>query len=112
MKDDVAIGSEVLVSTGATVSGTLWTSASAGYTFMTPNSSTSAASFTFVAQDLAAPPTVQATTDAVYGYLQAVRALDRIDISVPEIASALSITRPAVIKALEALREKGVKFKS
>jgi hypothetical protein len=67
--------------------------------------------------NIAAPDYQTSTTqrkvvDAVYGYIQAVRALDRTNVTVPEISSALSIPRPEVISALRDLKEKGVKFKT
>jgi hypothetical protein len=57
-------------------------------------------------------PDTRAMTNAVYGYIQAVRALDRTDVSVTEISSALALPPAAVINALKNLKEKGVKFKT
>ncbi len=52
----------------------------------------------------------EATVNAVYGYLQAVRALNRDNVSVNEISSALTLPRPSVINALSQLRDRGVKY--
>ena len=48
--------------------------------------------------------------NAVYGYIQAVRALGRERISTSEIASALAIPISSVAGAIDALKEKGVKI--
>jgi hypothetical protein len=50
--------------------------------------------------------------NAVYGYLQAIRSLDRTDVTVPEISAALALPLPEVINALKNLRGKGVKIKA
>lgn len=47
--------------------------------------------------------------DAVYTYIQAVRALGRTTINTSEIASALGIDRRKVEAAAAALKDKGVK---
>lgn len=51
-----------------------------------------------------------AAVNAVYGYLKAVRALNRDNVSINEISSALTLPRPAVINALSQLRDRGVKY--
>ncbi len=48
--------------------------------------------------------------NAVYGHIRAVRALGRTEILPSEIAAALSIPPSAVIEALTALQNKGIKF--
>jgi hypothetical protein len=52
----------------------------------------------------------KALENAVYGHIRAVRALGRKQISASEIASALSLPVTDVVKALVALRSKGVKI--
>ena len=47
--------------------------------------------------------------DAIYGHVQAVRALGRKEISVAEVARALGLTDADVVRALPLLRTKGVK---
>lgn len=47
--------------------------------------------------------------DAIYGHVQAVRALGRNEISVAEVARALGLTEMDVMRALPFLRTKGVK---
>jgi hypothetical protein len=51
----------------------------------------------------------RALENAVYGYLQAVRALGRTEISASEIAAALSLPITEVMITLKALGSKGVK---
>jgi hypothetical protein len=61
----------------------------------------------------ASPPTAPSTRaleNAVYGHIRAIRALGRTKISASEIATALSLPIRDVIKALNALRSKGVKI--
>ena len=48
--------------------------------------------------------------NAVYGHIQAVRALGRTEITASEIAAALSVPVLDVINALAALTSKGVKI--
>ena len=45
-----------------------------------------------------------------YGYIRAVRALDRTEIFPSEIASALGLSTAVVLKALEVLQSKGIKL--
>jgi len=52
----------------------------------------------------------KAIENAVYGHIRAIRALGRMQVTVSEIAAALSIPQAAVIQALGALRDKGVKL--
>jgi hypothetical protein len=47
--------------------------------------------------------------DAIYGHVQAVRALGRNEISVSEVARALGLSDADVMQALPLLRTKGVK---
>jgi hypothetical protein len=47
--------------------------------------------------------------DAIYGHIQAVRALGRNEISVAEVARALGLSDAEVMQALPLLRTKGVK---
>ena len=52
----------------------------------------------------------KAIENAVYGHIRAIRALGRTQVTVSEIAAALSIPQTAVVQALGALRAKGVKL--
>jgi hypothetical protein len=52
----------------------------------------------------------KALENAVYSYIRAVRALGREQVTASEIASALSLSVSDVVKALVALRNKGVKI--
>lgn len=52
----------------------------------------------------------RALENAVYGHIQAVRALGRTEISASEIAAALSLPIRDVMSALNALQSKGVKI--
>ena len=47
--------------------------------------------------------------NAVYSYLQAIRALNRTRVTTSEIASALSVQEAAVVSVISALKVKGVK---
>jgi hypothetical protein len=47
--------------------------------------------------------------NAVYGYLQALRALNRTRVTTSEIASALSVQEAVVISVISAMKVKGVK---
>jgi hypothetical protein len=81
-----------------------------GYSTLPSNSSHT--TVTVVTTPPVETPDIVATTNAVYGYLQAIRALDRTNVSIPEISTALSIPHADVITALQKLKEKGVKYKS
>ncbi len=56
------------------------------------------------------PTPAKGVEDAVYGYIQAVRALGRTHISTLEIASALNLPVSSVQQASAALISKGVKL--
>jgi hypothetical protein len=47
--------------------------------------------------------------NAIYGHIRAVRALGRTEISVAEIARALSLSEADIARALPLLRSKGIK---
>jgi hypothetical protein len=51
----------------------------------------------------------ESVENAVYGYLQAIRALDRTRVTTSEIASALSIPQAMVISVIPSLKVKGVR---
>ena len=53
--------------------------------------------------------TAKSIENAVYGYLRAIRTLDRTEVTASEIADALLIPRAEVLRALASLRRKGVK---
>jgi len=47
--------------------------------------------------------------EAVLGYVRAVRAAGRENVSIPEIATALAITQSAIVTALAALHARGIR---
>lgn len=53
---------------------------------------------------------VSAVENAVFGYIQAVRALGRTRVTSGEISAALMLKETEVIAAFRALRDKGVKL--
>lgn len=74
------------------------------------NATTQSITMTFPASRRKIPRPSKKTENAVYGYIQAIRALKRTQVTTSEIAAALSIPESAVIQTIAALRKKGVKF--
>jgi hypothetical protein len=103
-------GAGVVIFSNPSSSSTTVSYGHSGYGASPSNSSPTVV--TVVTVPPAETPDVVAATNAVYGYLQAIRALNRTNVSIPEISTALSIPHADVITALQKLKERGVKYKS
>jgi len=55
-----------------------------------------------------APLRIQEVEDAVYGHIQAIRALGRDRITTTEIADALGLPHHIILEAVQHLRDKGI----
>jgi hypothetical protein len=73
------------------------------------STTTSTATIRVAKKHLRASPD-RSVENAVYGHIRAVRALGRTEIFPSEIASSLGLSVQAVMQALTALQNKGVKF--
>lgn len=96
----------IVTTTNTAITGTTLISGPTGASSATPAAVTTGTG-RFGDDLLGAPLNVG---NAIFGYIQAVRSLDRTRITTSEIASALSIPEAAVISALPSLRVKGVKI--